>query len=140
MGPVWITESDVDENYGFVMTKADPVAALEERRCGWCRRPLPTAKATGRPRRYCSQACRQWDWVTRRGTREVQITEAQLVLARSQVDALHDAIYVLACAVDDAERDLSALGARPAAREVREILDWVLENARPLTGIRLRPE
>jgi hypothetical protein len=70
----------------------------------------------------------------------VQITEQQLVMARSQVDALHDAVYVLSCAVDDAERDLAGLGARPSAREVREILDWVLENARPLTAIRLRPE
>ena len=51
-----------------------------------------------------------------------------------------DAVYVLSCAVDDAERDLAALGARPSARELREILDWVLANAKPLVGIRLRPE
>ena len=112
----------------------------EALRCGWCRRPLPGGQRTGRPRKYCSQACRQWDWVTRRGTREVRLTEEQLVLARTQVDALHDAVYVLSCAVDDAERDLAALGARPSARELREILDWVLANAKPLVGIRLRPE
>jgi hypothetical protein len=122
------------------MTKETGEATGGERRCGWCRRPLPTPKATGRPRRYCSQACRQWDYVTRRGNRDVRITEEQLVLARSEVDALHDAVYVLSCAVDDAERDLAGLGSRPTAGQVREILEWVLDNARPLARLRLRPE
>lgn len=134
------TSGSVATQYPFVMTEQGEHAQTRGRKCGWCRRPLPEAKSTGRPRKYCSQACRQWDWVTRRGTRDVQITEAQLVLARSQVDALHDAVYVLSCAVSDADRDLAALGARPSAREVREILDWVLENARPLAAFRLRPE
>ena len=62
------------------------------------------------------------------------------MLVRSEVDALHDAVYVLSCAVRDAERDLSTVGSRPSARDLREILDWVLENARPLTTIRLRPQ
>ena len=108
-------------------------------RCGWCRRPLPPKKATGRPRRYCSAACRQWDWVTRRGLRDVKLTEEQLVLARTQVDELHDAIYVLACAVEDAERDLASLGSRPSAGEIREIAEWLIENTRPLTSLKLRP-
>ena len=122
------------------MTKEVDSHDSEDRRCGWCRRPLPSPKSTGRPRQYCTQACRQWDYVTRRGNRDVRITEEQLVLARSEVDALHDAVYVLSCAVNDAERDLAGLGSRPSAAQVREILDWVLENARPLAGLRLRPE
>jgi len=71
--------------------------------------------------------------------RDVRLTEEQLVLARTQVDALHDAIYVLACAVEDAERDLGALGERPAPSDLREIVDWVIDNARPLLGLHLRP-
>jgi hypothetical protein len=54
------------------------------------------------------------------------------VIARTELDALHDDLYVLACAVEDAERDLAALGVRPTATEVREILDWLLDAARPL--------
>ena len=115
-------------------------ARAQPQHCGWCRRPLPVPKATGRPRKYCSSKCRQWDWVTRRGTRDVRITEQQLVLARSQVDALHDAVYVLACAVADTDRDLATLGSRPKASEVRAILDWLLDNTRPLGALRLRPE
>jgi hypothetical protein len=39
---------------------------------------------------------------------------------------------VLACAVEDAERDLSAVGADASADELREVVDWLLTAARPL--------
>jgi hypothetical protein len=55
-----------------------------------------------------------------------------LVIARSELDALHDDLYVLACAVDDAERDLAAAGAKPTIRELRDITNWLLEAAKPL--------
>lgn len=54
------------------------------------------------------------------------------MIARSELDALHDDLYVLACAVDDTERDLAAAGARPTVAELRELLDWLLDAARPL--------
>ena len=54
------------------------------------------------------------------------------MIARAELDALHDDLYVLACAVDDADRDLGAAGARPTVRELTEILRWVLDAARPL--------
>jgi hypothetical protein len=55
-----------------------------------------------------------------------------LVIARAELDALHDDLYVLACAVDDADRDLAAAGTRPSTRELTDILSWVLAAARPL--------
>ena len=54
------------------------------------------------------------------------------MVARTTLDELHDELYVLACAVDDAERDLEALGDRPAPAELRQIVDWLLDAARPL--------
>ncbi len=54
------------------------------------------------------------------------------MVARSELDALHDDLYVLACAVDDAERDLRAAGAKPSVTELREIVGWLLDGARPL--------
>ncbi len=60
------------------------------------------------------------------------MSDGELVIAREELDRLHDDLYVLACAVDDAERDVAALGARPTAREVRDILDWLLAAAKPL--------
>lgn len=101
-------------------------------RCRWCRRTLPERSGPGRPKQFCSQRCRQWDWVSRQRAAELEISEGELVVARSELDALHDDLYVLACAVDDTERDLAAAGKQPTARELREILDWLLDAAKPL--------
>jgi hypothetical protein len=103
-----------------------------ERRCRWCRRVIVAVSARGRPREFCSQRCRQWDWVSRQRARELQLSEGELVVARAELDALHDDLFVLACAVDDADRDLAAAGGRATARELREILGWLLDAARPL--------
>lgn len=70
--------------------------------------------------------------MSRQRARELQISDGELVIARAELDALHDDLYVLACAVEDTERDLAALGARPNASEVRELLDWLLSAAIPL--------
>lgn len=62
---------------------------------------------------------------------ELELSENELVVARSELDALHDELYVLACAVEDVERDLA--GARTASKgELADALAWLLEAARPL--------
>jgi hypothetical protein len=101
-------------------------------RCGWCRRALPERQGPGRPAKFCSQRCRQWNWVASQRAQELELSENELVIARSELDALHDDLYVLACAVDDTERDLGAAGERASAAELRGLLTWLLEAARPL--------
>ncbi len=86
----------------------------------------------GRPRQFCSQACRQWDWVGRQRAHDLQLSDDELIVAKRELDGLHDQLYVLACAVNDAERDLTSAGAKATAGELREVLDWLLEAARPL--------
>jgi hypothetical protein len=94
----------------------------------------------GRPREYCSQACRQWHWVGRQRAAELQLSEHELIVAKDELDALHDELYVLACAVNDAERDIAAGAHAPAAAELRSTLDWLLEAARPLRDRELAPD
>lgn len=121
------------------MTKDVEAGQPEERaRCQWCRRVLPSQRL-GRPRKFCSQACRQWHWVGRQRADELQLGEDELIVATAELDQLHDDLYVLACAVNDAERDLDAAGAKPNAAELREILDWLLDAARPLRDRELSP-
>ena len=102
--------------------------------CRWCRRALPERTGPGRPREFCSGRCRQWDWVARHRAVELELNENELVVARSELDALHDELYVLACAVDDVERDLAGPDGAcdPSPRELADALTWLLEAARPL--------
>lgn len=114
--------------YHFVMTKSPEGADSGESvaRCRWCRRVLPKRDGRGRPKQFCAQKCRQWDWVTRQRAAELDLSENELVIARDQLDALHDELYVLSCAVEDAKRDLAAPGKR-SAKELREMIDWLIE-------------
>jgi hypothetical protein len=62
----------------------------------------------------------------------LQLSDSELIMATAELDALHDDLYVLACAVDDAERDLAGHRVPPSAAELRDTLEWLLEAARPL--------
>lgn len=117
------------------MTKSvdEPVPA-EERRCRWCRIVVAGRQGPGRPREFCSQRCRQWDWVSRQRARELALSEGELVMARSELDALYDDLYVLQCAVVDTRRDLEH---ELSAAEALDALRWLLEAAEPLAGRRL---
>lgn len=113
------------------MTKVPDDQRVRNSRCRWCRRVLPAQKI-GRPREFCSQACRQWDWVGRQRARELQLNENELIVAKATLDQLHDELYVLACAVDDVERDLAAANKGPGLKDLKEMLSWLLEAARPI--------
>jgi hypothetical protein len=81
--------------------------------------------------------------VSRQRAHALELSEGELVIARTQLDALHDDLYVLACAVDDTRRDLEELGDGPYraadAAELRRMLDWLLEAAQPLRDRELAP-
>jgi hypothetical protein len=66
------------------------------------------------------------------------LTENELVVARDELDALHDELYVLACAVEDVQRDLAAPGRRTVV-ELQDAVDWLLAAAAPLRDRELRP-
>ena len=106
----------------------------EGQRCGWCGRPTGAAARTGRPRRFCRPGCRQRAYEARRRAAEVGLSERELIVARTQLDELNDRLYVLECAIEDVERDLAASATRS---ELREAVDWLLEAARPVVGLRL---
>jgi hypothetical protein len=103
-------------------------------RCKWCRVVLPAHVGPGRPRRFCSQACRQWDWVARQRADELALSENELVIARDEMDRLKDQIYVLACAIEDVTSDLAS-NATQTVSSLRESLEWLLEAAEPVTDL-----
>lgn len=121
------------------MTKSNDAAGArgEDRRCRWCRHVLASQDGPGRRREFCSQRCRQWDWVARQRATDLQLSENELVMTRDELDSLKDQIYVLHCALTDARRDLE--NPRHTKDSLREILDWLMEAAEPVAAASLNP-
>lgn len=92
---------------------------------------MPETSGPGRPRRFCSQKCRQWDWVQRQRAAELELSETELIVTRDELDALKDLVFVLECAVKDVRHDLQA--GRQTKETLRDLLDWLLEAADPVT-------
>jgi hypothetical protein len=59
------------------------------------------------------------------------------VIARTELDGLHDRLYELEAAIEDVDRDLAAAGPQASSRELREALDWLLTVARPVAALRM---
>ena len=106
-------------------------------RCRWCRHILASSSGPGRPREFCSQRCRQWDWVSRQRASELELSENELVMTRDELDHLKDQIYVLHCAVRDAHNDLGA--PRHTKESLLSTLQWLLEAAEPVAAASLTP-
>jgi hypothetical protein len=53
--------------------------------------------------------------------------EHELVMTRTELESIRDRLYVLACAVEDVERDV---GAETPPAELREAFDWLLDAAK----------
>lgn len=109
----------------------------EDRRCRWCRHVLASQDGPGRRREFCSQKCRQWDWVSRQRAQDLQLSENELVMTRDELDQLKDQIYVLHCALIDARRDLEH--PKHTKETLRDILDWLMEAADPVAAASLTP-
>jgi hypothetical protein len=92
---------------------------------------LPDRQGPGRPQVFCRQACRQASYVAGRRRDELGLSESELVVARHELDDLRDKLYVLEAAIEDVERDLAEA---ESEQDVREILEWILAAARPLSS------
>lgn len=108
-----------------------------DKRCRWCRHVLVTQTGRGRPKEFCSQRCRQWDWVARQRASELALSENELVVTRDELDNVKDRIFVLHCAVVDARADLQA--GKHTKDSLLEIIHWLLEAADPVTTTSLQP-
>lgn len=114
-----------------------PTSNSSDRRCRWCRHVLAERTGPGRRQEFCSQRCRQWDWVARQRAADLQLSENELIMTRDELDTLKDQMYVLHCAVLDARQDLSH--GKHTKDSLLELLNWVLEAAEPVAAASLAP-
>ncbi len=98
--------------------------------CEWCRRPVTPTEGRGRPRRFCKRSCRQRDYEARQRAARHGVDEHELIVARRDVDRLHDEIFVLSCAADDAEADLREA---ESVADLRLIITSLLAAARDVS-------
>ena len=100
----------------------------EQRRCGWCRRVLPSQGSVGRPRLYCGQACRQRAYEQRSATAKAGLPGDVVLVSRTELDGLQDRLYQLRCAIEDVQ---TLLGERHTKAELeRSLQDLVRSTGR----------
>ena len=73
----------------------------------WCGRTFAVSGGPGRPRLYCKPSCKQRDYEARQRAHELGLGEHELVVTREELETTRDRLYVLACAVEDVQRDLA---------------------------------
>jgi predicted nucleic acid-binding Zn ribbon protein len=71
------------------------------RHCGWCGGRLPDDGRVGRPRRYCSQSCRQRAYERRAAVQRGGLPEDAVVLSAAELADLQDRLFQLRCAAED---------------------------------------
>jgi hypothetical protein len=111
-----------------------PVASIpkresdEQRRCGWCRRVLPSQGSVGRPRLYCGQACRQRAYEQRSATAKAGLPGDVVLVSRNELDGLQDRLYQLRCALEDAQ---TLLTEKPTKAELeRQLAELIRSTGR----------
>jgi hypothetical protein len=77
--------------------------------------------SVGRPRKYCKRSCRQRDFEARQASQAVGLGSDRLIVERASLNRLRDEVFVLRCAVQDAERDVSSTD-RPTVSELLDII------------------
>ena len=77
------------------------------------------------------------DYVARRRSTDAGLSDDQVILTRQELDELHDRLYTLEAAVEDAESDL---GVARTMADVRAAAEHLLGAAKPLTRTNLLTE
>lgn len=105
-------------------------------RCRWCHRPLAAVSGIGRPRQYCRPSHRQRAYEARKRAERLALAPGDVVVAKAELDRLHDRLYRLEAALDDVDADLAS--DRSPARW-QAAFHHLAEAARDLYGYTVEP-
>lgn len=107
------------------------------RRCAWCGAAYAVSPGPGRPRRYCKPSHRQRHYESRAIAETRGLRDDELLVERVKLERLHDLLYVLEAACEDAEADVADGDDLDAYRQA---LAQVLAAASPLVGAYIEPK
>lgn len=109
----------------------------EPRHCGWCGLRLPDERdrrgRVGRPRRYCSQSCRQRAYERRAVVQRGGLPEDAVVLSAAELADLQDRLFQLRCAAEDV---VTAADDGAAPGELKDLAAQVVRSAHGLERLR----
>lgn len=88
--------------------------------------------ARGRPRKYCSRACRQRAYESRNNIGDPNIPTT-LSISPSKASRLHDYLYELRCAAEDVD---TAAREEASAAEMRQLTGELVALARKIEHLR----
>jgi hypothetical protein len=80
---------------------------MKTRACLWCGRKFEVNTGPGRPRLYCKASCKQRDYESRQRAQELGLSENELVITRDDLESMRDRRFLMACTLEDVERDLA---------------------------------
>ena len=105
----------------------------DSRHCGWCGLRLPDDGRVGRPRRYCSQSCRQRAYERRTAVQRGGLPEDAVVLSSAELTDLQDRLFQLRCAAEDV---VTAADDGAAPGELKDLAAQVVRSAHGLERLR----
>lgn len=108
---------------------------MERRRtgsCQWCGREFGDL-SRGRPRKYCSQSCRQRAYEQRHAVVGTTIPQDAVIMTKDRAQDLTDGLFQLRCAAEDI-----ATASREGAtsKEIEDLCSELIALARQLEKIR----
>ena len=115
-------------------TKLWQMAMQRQPTCEWCGSEVQPS-GRGRPRKFCSQACRQRAYEQRNAVAGTNIPARAVIIQPERVDKLQDSLFELRCAAEDIQT-VNTEGAAP--EEISQLCDKLVALARTIEKIRLR--
>ena len=100
--------------------------------CAWCHKEIEVTPR-GRPRKFCSQSCRQRAYEQRNGVSGKAIPQDVVMLSAAKAETLWDGLYALRCAAEDVA---TATAEGADAQEIGELCEELVDLARKLEQLR----
>ncbi len=100
--------------------------------CSWCGKDIAST-GRGRPRKYCSQACRQRAYEQRNNVSGTAIPAEAVILTPERAEELKDSLFELRCAAEDIA---TAVGERENPQDISTLCSELVALARNIEKLR----